>query len=192
MLDAWKTNPWEGEMGRGTVSDDTVNDAVKDLARQLIERAAPEESAGFETQARAWFDDPERARRGDSKRPYPLGSGVLVELVNHTPLAMYIAQHVVSAAVNVTFAATMRRSMRWIGGKRRRGPDTTPPQVDSPLDGAAIVGAYGGDFERIRETALSAAAKYGAEAEQAELYAQILVAVLTEAQAEETPAASAQ
>ena len=172
---------------------DTSNVVVKDLARRLVERAAPEELAGFETQAKAWADDPGRARRGDTARSDPLSHGLAAELMNNTPLAMYIAQHVVSAAVSVTFGAVMRKPIGRLLAKRRRGSDqTAPPEAENPLDAAAIVGAYGGDLAQIREAALKAAIDFGAKAERAELFADEFVAVLSEEPEKETPTASAQ
>lgn len=171
---------------------DTVDDAVKDLARQLVKRAAPEELAGFETQAKAWLDDPERARRGDSRRSDPLSHGLLAELTNNTPLAMYLARHFVGAAVGVAFGAAMRTTAGRLRAKWRRGSDAAPPEAITSLDATAIVNAYDGDFARIHEVARDVATEFGVEAEQAEMYARILVAILSgaELKPDETPPTS--
>jgi len=173
------------------MNPDAARQLAVDLAEKVVERMAPDELPGFDTQAEAWFEDPERARRGDWTRSDPLGLGLEAELLNNTPLALFVVQHVVSAGTSILFAAAGRKAGRRLFKKRRDHAAETAENIAEPFDGSALVKAYRDDFSRIRELALDAAKEFGADPTQAELVAEILVAVLKERHREQPPEVSA-
>lgn len=173
------------------MTSDAARQLAVDLAEKVVERMAPDELPGFDTQAEAWFVDPKRARRGDWTRSDPLGLGLEAELLNNTPLALFVVQHVVSAGTGILFAAVGRKAGQRLFKKRRGNAPEVAENIAEPLDKSTLVKAYDEDFSRIREIALDAAKEFGAELNQAELVAEVLVAVLEEWHREQAPEASA-
>ena len=82
----------------------------------------------------------------------------------------------------MTFEAGGRKLFRKLRGSKPNAVEAAQAPVAEPLDVSAVVSAYGGDLDKVREAALAAAAECGGDAAQAELIANIIVAVLSPGQ----------
>jgi hypothetical protein len=144
------------------------------VAREVLQRAAPDQLAEFDAYAVAWTADPKRAQRAERHGDGPLGSGLDADLPALAPLALYIVHHVLDAGVNVTFEEAIRRTWSRIRRVRKKGGHAEAP-AESP------------DPQAIEEKALEAGKKIGAPPEDVRLVANILVFVLTAATPQELP-----
>lgn len=150
------------------------------VAKEVLERAAPDQLPEFELYAAAWLADPERAMSPEGRREAPLGAGLGTELPNLAPLALYVAHHVLDAGFEVAVGETVRRGLSVF--HRRRGKSEKTVQEEK-----ARIPAESGSPEEIREKAVKAGTEFGARPQDVTLVANIFVLVLT-AETSSTPA----
>ncbi|MEY9834790.1 hypothetical protein [Streptacidiphilus sp. EB103A] len=160
--------------------------AVRQLARQIVERAAPDEAPELDTLADAYFEDPARMRAGDKTRKDPLGFGDAETIAYITPAVLFVADHVLSAVLD---AAIVEGTRKWWSRRRNRhaSAQAALASTDDAFDPSELLDAYGGDLERIRETARAAAAEFGVDSALAGTIAEVVVAVLSGVQPEAQP-----
>ncbi len=154
---------------------------VRELARKVVERAAPAENDEFDSRADAWFADSARARSGDAKRGVPLGFGLSAAVPTIVPLVLFVADHVLSAVTEITVEEGVKRGL----GRLRRArhvqsndPAAVGESVDPVPGRQQVAAAYGGDVAAVRRAALVAGERFGADPEQVRRVADEVVAVL--------------
>ena len=162
---------------------------VRELARQVVQRAAPEQAEEFDSRADAWFRDPARARSGGSGRGTPLGFGLETVVATIVPLALYVTDHVVSAVTEVSLEGVVKQAWPKIRGSRKhkqeqsderdeRAPGTEGQAADHALNREKVIAAYHGDREALRKAAVDAGNTFGASPEQVRLVADQLVIII--------------
>jgi hypothetical protein len=135
-------------------------EAVRELARLIADQIAPAEADEFDSQADAWFADPNRAAARDSHGGGPLGFGGLEEVANDAvPIILFISAHVLSAAADMSAAEGIRRVL----GRGKRDKTADGPQAPA-LDVHEVAAAYGDDPEAVRRAVRAAGEEYGADA----------------------------
>jgi hypothetical protein len=137
--------------------------AVRELAREIVEGVAPEESGEFDSQADAWFADPRRASDPGSEGDGPLGFGLADIATSVVPTVRFVAQNVLAATTEVTAEEGIRRLAGRLGRGKREVPDD---EAETPeLDIRAISDAYGGDRAALRRAVVTACKKSGADSD---------------------------
>ena len=163
-------------------------DAVRELARRIVERVAPGEAGEFDTWADAWFADPDRAWHGDAGRRDPLGAGLDTAVVSIAPFALWVADRVLSVLAEAGIKEGGGRVLgKFRRPKQQQDAGVSAEPVRSELgsgsgpgfDVSAVILAYGGDLEAVRAAALAAGEAFGADPEQARATAEVVVLVLT-------------
>jgi hypothetical protein len=89
--------------------------AVKEYARQIIAECAPDELELFDSTADLVLQDLPRAVAGDPRRDQPTASGLAVVLPDMVKLALYLADHLMSATIETGVAIAGESTL-----KRRR------------------------------------------------------------------------
>jgi hypothetical protein len=135
-------------------------EAVRELARLIADQIVPAEADEFDSQADAWFADPNRAATRDPHGGGPLGFGGLEEIANDAvPIILYISAHLLSAAAEISAAEGIRRVL----GRGRRDKTADGPEAPT-LNAHEIAAAYGDDPEAVRSAVRAAGEEYGADA----------------------------
>lgn len=161
-------------------------DTVRELARQVVQRAAPEQAEEFDSRADAWFSDPARARSGESGRGTPLGSGLETVVPSIVPLALYVADHVVAAVTELSVEGIVKQAWLRIRGSRKHNPEkindrepgTVSRSANHEMDREKIIAAYHGDRDAVHDAAMKAGVRFGASSEQVRLVADQMVVVI--------------
>jgi hypothetical protein len=99
--------------------------AVKEFARQIIVECAPGELELFDSTADLLLKDLPRAVAGDPRRDQPTASGLEVMLPDMVKLALYLADHLISASIEAAAAITGESMVR---RRRERKKATAGPR----------------------------------------------------------------
>jgi hypothetical protein len=100
-------------------------DAVKEFARRIIVECAPDELDLFDSTADLLLEDLPRAVAGDPRRDRPTASGLEVMLPDMVKLALYLADHLISASMEVGIAIGGERLLK---RRRERKKASASPQ----------------------------------------------------------------
>ncbi len=145
---------------------------VEELARSVLEQAAPEELVIFEETAQEYFDDPQ-AVLDPKRRDEAVGFGLDVALL--TPYVLAVATPVLTFLLDAVVTAAKSEAKPVVGDLVRRlfrrlrpGPDPGPAD-DAPVALTAEQSA------QVREVALARATDLGLPEAQARLLADSVV-----------------
>ncbi len=135
---------------------------VRRLARRIVEDVSPEQAEVFDLVADLYLDDPELARVDDSGRG-PLSGGFAEVMAAAVPIAVYVADHVAAAVLDVSIEQTVKTGARHVRQRLRPVDPHNPGQV--------------------REAAVAAARRCGVPMELAGQIADVVVREVTGAAA---------
>jgi hypothetical protein len=149
---------------------DTVS--VRELAFDVVTELAPQELPVFDVVTRAYLERPRRmARMLETGKDDPLGIGIesLIGLI--TPVAIVVASAVVGAVSQFIVESTYR-------GGRKLARKLLGPRSPAEIETAAIRALTVDQLAAIRETVRNRAVAYGSDTEQAQLFADSVMAAL--------------
>lgn len=152
----------------------TVDERVREIARVVVSRVAPEELVFFDAASEAYFRD--RGRREARTGRDPLGFGVTEVVTLVTPVALAVSAAVADELLGRTASAVVdrgARGLRWLRGKAGRAErDDAPAQLPPAREFDQR------DLKRIRDLARQKAQALGLPDEQVELFVDALIGSL--------------
>jgi hypothetical protein len=153
-------------------------DAVRELARRIIEICAPDELGLFDADADAYFADPARALSGDPVRDKALAGGFVQEIHSLVPVALFLSGHIRELSTDYVIKRSAGRLRDRLRGLRK-SPKGVPPGPGLlaafevrliPGDGGSTVGVV----------AVIADREFGVSVEKATLMMTALVTVASD------------